>query len=89
MTLSKEQLQSILTKLDSLKHTECIVCKSSNWLVNDALFELREFQGGNMVIGGKSKIIPLLPITCNTCGNTILLNAVLLKLVESNNNDKK
>jgi hypothetical protein len=78
-------------KLDSeklLKHLNekwhgqtCPMCKTGNWNVSDAIFELREFNEGSLVIGG-GPLIPVVPITCNNCGNTVLVNAIVSKLVD-------
>jgi hypothetical protein len=42
------------------------------------IYELREFHGGNMVIGGNSSIVPLVPVTCKVCGNTVLFNPLIV-----------
>ena len=52
----------------------CPVCKENNWNIHDSLSELREFNQGNMVIGGP--VIPLASITCNNCGHTMNFNAL-------------
>jgi len=43
---------------------------------------MREFHGGGMVLGGDSAIQPLISITCQTCGQTIFMNAIMLGVVE-------
>lgn len=61
----------------------CPMCGQRVWNVSDKIFEIREFNDGNMVIGGPdSSIMPVIPITCNNCGNTILINALVAELVE-------
>ena len=40
------------------------------------IYEIREFQGGNFIIGG-TPIVPVLPVTCGNCGNTVLVNAIV------------
>ncbi|WP_300030600.1 hypothetical protein [Candidatus Thioglobus sp.] len=54
----------------------CAVCGKNDWNVSDGLYELREFHGGSMVIGG-SALIPVSPVTCNNCGNTVLINPLI------------
>lgn len=47
------------------------------------VFELREFNDGNFVLGGpNSSIVPLIPVTCDKCGNTVLINALSTELVK-------
>ena len=50
--------------------------KSGSWNVSDKVFELREYHDGNMVIGG-SPIVPVVPVTCDNCGNTVLVNSII------------
>lgn len=57
------------------KDNPCPMCKSQSWTVSDKIFEMREFNGGNLVIGSGS-IYPVIPVTCNNCGNSIMVNAV-------------
>ncbi len=78
MKLSTAQYEK-LTKhlLDKWKKpVACAVCSENNWKVTEALCELREFHGGAMVIGG-SAIIPVSPVICNNCGNTVLINPLI------------
>jgi hypothetical protein len=60
---------------------ECAVCGTSKWDLNDRIFELREFHGGNLVVGGQ--LIPVVNVTCSNCGNTIFINAIKAGVVES------
>jgi len=65
----------------------CAQCGASAWQVQDSTFELRGFSGGNLVISGP--IIPLIPVTCSSCGNTVLINAILAGVVERPTEEKK
>ncbi len=59
----------------------CPMCHHGAWSVQDSVFELREFHHGNMVIGG-SALVPVVPVTCNNCGNIVLINAIMAGAVE-------
>ncbi len=84
MKLTSEQQQKLISKLNEIwKNKTCEICTSTSWNINDTVFELREFHGGNMVIGGNSSIQPLISLTCNNCGNTKLLNAIKLDVIDS------
>lgn len=70
----------------------CPLCGSNNWGASDRIFQLQEFHGGKIIIGGETKIFPVLPLTCEKCGNTYFINAIGAKLIdpndrEANNND--
>jgi len=60
--------------LQNILRQPCAVCGGGNWQLEDALFELREFAGGNLPTEGAVK--PLLAVTCKTCGNVVLMSAV-------------
>lgn len=79
MKLTDDQQKELIEKLNLIwKNKICDVCSEKSWNINDTIFELREFQGGGMVIGGNSSIQPLISMTCNNCGNTKFLNAIKL-----------
>jgi hypothetical protein len=89
MQLDAKQSENLLNwiKTHWLPNAKCPMCDHSQWGVNDAVFEMREFFQGNMVIGGK--IIPVVPISCSHCGNTIFLNALQIGLIANNLVGKK
>ena len=58
----------------------CQMCQVGDWKVQDATFELREFHEGTLVVGGP--IIPVVPVVCANCGNTILVNAIVAGVVK-------
>lgn len=82
MKLTKDQHKKIIDYIRKKWTTPstCPVCKNNNWTVSTDVYEVRLFHGGNMVIGGKSSIMPLIPVICNECGNTILFNAIITGL---------
>jgi hypothetical protein len=40
---------------------------------------MTEFTQAGLVLGGP--VVPLAPVTCNNCGNTVLLNALMAGVV--------
>lgn len=52
------------------------MCEHSAWNVPSEMYEIREFHGGNLVVG-PIPIVPVLPVTCANCGNTVLVNAIV------------
>jgi hypothetical protein len=79
-----------MTKIDGTRLIEhlrqkwmgrpCPMCGVGNWNVQDTTFELREFNEGNLIVGG-GPIIPIVPVICSNCGNTVLVNALSAGLV--------
>jgi hypothetical protein len=54
----------------------CPQCHVANWQVQDSAYQLMQFSGGGIVIGGP--VLPVVPVICGNCGNTILVNALML-----------
>jgi hypothetical protein len=59
----------------------CPICTQNTWTVG-AVFEVREFEGGNLVLGGNNNIIPMFPVACTTCGHVYWFNALLTGVVQ-------
>lgn len=88
MKLTSEQNEKLASFIKSnWKSSTCFCCRSNNWNVAQEVFQVTEFSQGNFIIGGP--VIPLIPITCNQCGNTILLNALVAGIVSPNPIEKK
>jgi len=65
---------------------KCGICGSQNWTYDRRVYEIREFTGGGMVIGGGVGIIPCIVVTCGHCGNMHFLSAVALGVLDKNGN---
>ncbi len=86
MKLSSEQSQELINKLNErIKNGQlrCPLCGQNQWNLNDVVIEAREFQQGNLVIGGNSSIMPFVTLTCRSCSNTLFLNAIQLGVVRN------
>jgi predicted nucleic-acid-binding Zn-ribbon protein len=57
----------------------CAQCGSTNWELQDSIFELRQFRGGTLVVDGP--LIPVVPVVCRNCGNTVLVNGLIARVV--------
>ena len=80
MRITEKQLQSVLKNLKSGKgYQKCIMCGDDTWNVADTLFELREYRGGGL--STRSAVLPMIIVTCNTCGCMHFVNAISLGLV--------
>lgn len=81
MKLDKEQTEKLNKHLQEKwkPPVACGVCGANDWNISGEIYEFREFHQGNMVIGG-SAIIPVIPVTCNNCGNTVFINPLVAGL---------
>lgn len=81
--MKKSSGQEIINFLnDKWRGAVCPLCKGREWNVSGEIFELREFNNGDLVIGGKSKIFPVIPVTCKNCGNTVFISALSTGLLK-------
>jgi len=78
MKLTKQQQEQMVNYIKTkwAAPTSCPVCRQNTWQVAAEVHEIREFSGGNIVLGG-SALVPLVPVTCQNCGNTMLFNALI------------
>jgi hypothetical protein len=82
MELTKEQQQTLINYLNEKwrQPRVCEVCSTNNWNIIPSTFELREFNGGGLVIGGN--IIPLIVMECINCGNLKYINGIKAGIVQ-------
>lgn len=71
-----------LAKLQAIwKVTRCAVCgtEAPRWLLSNKVFYLSEYKGRTpQFFGQEAKVFPVVPVSCNVCGNTYFLNAIYL-----------
>lgn len=88
MKLSEEQAQSVIKHITSRnggRLINCPICNHSQWTVNNLVTEMREFQNGDLILGGDSAIMPFVSITCNNCAHTLFINAIQIGLIQPQN----
>ena len=84
--MDKIDFDTFINSLNKMwQDKQCPICKNNNWAVGDKLAELREFHQGGLTIGGQ--VYPLVTLTCNVCGYTLLFNAMRAGLVNPKMND--
>lgn len=90
MKVDKEKLNDVLRRLnENPVQRVCPICGGIKFSVSNTIFEMREFNNGNMVIGGNQSLYPVLPVSCDKCGNTFFLNALTLGLINQNKNEEE
>ncbi|MFA5184680.1 MAG: hypothetical protein WC456_04115 [Patescibacteria group bacterium] len=83
MKIEEKQKSEVINKLSSFFNSSCPICSASEWILNDTVFELREFSGGGLIIGGaSSSIYPVIAVACKSCGHTHYFSALLLGLIK-------
>lgn len=69
---------SMMERLNQLWRAKiCPVCLTDTWNVEQQIAELR-FLSMMPTFNAGGAVVPLVVVTCQTCGNTLLFNAVKL-----------
>jgi predicted nucleic-acid-binding Zn-ribbon protein len=77
MDLSKEQKKEFIEFINKRWTLQvCPVCKATQWLIPDNIYEMPEIRFSPSV-PRKMKMTPLIQVVCGNCGYTILFNAIL------------
>ena len=88
--LSDTEKKKVLQHLEASwqGNKSCPVCTHNQWHFGDSVFQLMEFVDGvALKVGGV--VIPLIPLTCKTCGNTLLFNAIRLGAVSQSKKESE
>lgn len=56
------------------------MCGNKHWEITDTVFQAIEFDHKSLFINGST--FPIVPLTCNNCGNTYFINALVAKLID-------
>lgn len=82
MQLTEVQKEKLLRRLSAVSASvkPCALCGKVEWELSDRIYELREFSGGGLLVGGS--IYPVIAMTCRVCGTAVLLNAIVLGLID-------
>lgn len=57
----------------------CPMCDSPDWSVQESTFEIRDWHPHAVMASGR--VILVVPVICNNCGNTVLVNAIAAGIV--------
>lgn len=78
MKIEQDKLKELVDKLNGFTNRQCPLCGGKKFSVFDSVYEMREYQKGK--IG--NNLIPVIPLTCETCGNTFFVNAIKIGVLE-------
>ena len=79
MKVNRNKLINVINEKWRTKN--CILCGANNWTIDDKVVApLSVGKNASIELGGK--IIPLVAVTCNECGNTIFLNPLVINAID-------
>lgn len=59
----------------------CPICATNTWSITEVL-EIKQYEGGNIVLGGGTATYPVFHVMCANCGYTHTFNAVISGVVK-------
>ena len=78
--MSKDEIKNLLEFLRrKWRDGRCPMCRSANFNVEEDTYQLMRYGGGSVVIGGP--VVPVVPVICTNCGNTVLVNAIIAGVI--------
>jgi hypothetical protein len=80
MQLTQDQTQTMIKWLESHWGAHKCICGHDDWLIADKIFEINEHRDA---INAQFATQPVIAVICKYCGNTIYVNAIIAKIVES------
>lgn len=69
-------------------NSSCPMCGSNNWNVSDKVFKIHEFHDRTLITGSGS-VFPVIPVSCNNCGNSVMVNAIMSGGIERQKKEYK
>jgi len=65
---------------ENWKGKPCLMCGGTDWKIQAAVFQLIPYGEENLFIGSPN--VPVVPVVCTQCGNTLLVSAKIAGLVD-------
>lgn len=81
MKLNQERLMQVINEKWSTKR--CPMCGNNDWTIDPDVMTLIGVDENKSVVLGSGKIVPLNTITCNNCGNVILINPLAIGCLDN------
>lgn len=77
MKVNKDKMEVYLKKI---RATVCPLCGNNKWGITEHVFQAIEFDQKGIILGGAA--YPIVPLTCENCGNTFFINAFVADLID-------
>jgi hypothetical protein len=82
MELSNDQMTRVIKHLQTWGSAKCAICGGDDWAVSSTVFALPEYTPPSRgTYGYNETVFPVIPLTCKTCGNVLVLSAIAAGVV--------
>ncbi len=79
MKLNQEKLMQVINK--EWKSKQCPMCGNNDWTIDpDIMTMLPVDEERSVQLGGK--FVPIVAVTCNKCGNVVLINPLAIHCLD-------
>ena len=62
--------------------SQCPICHSTKWELSEVPVEVREWEGGSLLIGTEASVLPLVALMCDKCGYIRFFSALKIGVVQ-------
>ena len=83
-TIEKGELEKALRWVEQnwVGQKACVICGNSGWLIGDVVGEMRRVSPGPRWLPKPSSSYPMIVLSCENCGYTLLFNAMVLGVTD-------
>lgn len=60
----------------------CAICGHSGWFIGETIGEMKQINPGSRWIPNSGSAYPLIVLSCENCGYTLLFNAMVLGIMD-------
>ena len=83
MELSNDQMTRVIKYLQTWESAKCAICRGDDWAVSSTVFALPEYTPPSKgTYGYNEAVFPVIPLTCKTCGNVLVVSAIAAGVVQ-------
>ncbi|MDE2781264.1 MAG: hypothetical protein OXI91_16540 [Chloroflexota bacterium] len=83
-TTARAQLEKALRWIEEnwVGQKECAICGNSGWFMGEVVGEMKQMNSKSKWIPNTGPSYPMIVLSCENCGYTLLFNAIVLGVVE-------
>ena len=82
MQLTDEQIKQLISHLgEKGVNSDCPFCLNGDWIINNRVYEMIEFNGGELVLGGEMSVFPVVAKICKKCGHVQLISPLVAGII--------
>lgn len=88
--MDKEKIEKVTKFIkEYYEDYECPICHKSNWILGKSIYQMPEFFDNDIdKLLKRESCYPVIPISCEKCGYTILVNAIVCGAVEQQEDEE-